>query len=99
MEGLISKQAAFIDIIGTNGTSYTQDDLHQVHSHLPIDAADFDEMLLLLDTALREQRVEPEPGAAIRQVFASYREAIVKRSGTNRSFRSRRPESPMGPGE
>ena len=81
MEGLISKQTAFIDIIGAHGTSYTQDDLHQAHAHLPIDDADYDEMLLLLDMALREQRMEPETGAAIQQVFASYREAIVKGSG------------------
>ena len=81
MEGLIAKQTALIDIIATNGTAYTPDDLHQAHAHLPIDDADFDEMLGLLDLALREQRMDPETGAGIRRVFASYRDAIVKQSG------------------
>ena len=78
MEGLISKQSALIDVIAANGTSYTEAHLHQVHAHLSIDDADFDEMLVLLDMALREQRIDPEPGAAIRQAFASSRNAIVK---------------------
>ena len=81
MEGLISKQSALIDMIAANSISYTEDDLHQVHAHLSVDDADFDEMLLLLDLTLREQRVDPQPGAAIKQVFASSRNAIVKQSG------------------
>ena len=81
MEGLISKQSALIDMIGSNGTSYTGDDMHQVHAHLSIDDADFDEMLLLLDMTLREQRIDPEPGDAIRLVFTSFRNAIVGPGG------------------
>ena len=81
MEGLISKQSAFIDIIATNGTSYSERDIQQAHAHLPIDDSDFDEMLVLLDMALREQRLDPEPGAAIKRAFASFRTAIVKPSG------------------
>ena len=77
IEVLIAKQAAFIDTVVRGEPGYSATELRQLHAHLSIDDASFDELIRLLDDSLREHEFGAEASAVVLASFGSFRHVIV----------------------
>jgi hemoglobin len=59
MRRLVEHQAKFLSSVMGGPTSYTDAQLREVHAHLAIDDAAFDEMVALLTATLRDFELSP----------------------------------------
>jgi hemoglobin len=59
MRRLVEHQAKFLSSVMGGPTSYTDAQLREVHAHLAVDDAAFDEMVALLVATLREFELSP----------------------------------------
>ena len=77
MARLIDHQTKFISSLVGGPASFSDDRLRQVHKHLGIGHADFDEMGKLLAEALTENGVAPEDVGTVMEAIEAKRTIIV----------------------
>ena len=77
MQRLVEHQAKFISSVMGGPESYTDGMLRDVHAHLPIDGAAFDEMIGLLRLTLEDFRIAPADVGAIIAALDARRAHIV----------------------
>ena len=78
MKRLIDHQTKFIAYLLGGPADYTGERLQQLHSHLKIGGADFDEMKEILDATLADHGFEDADREAIMGVIESHRNLIVE---------------------
>ncbi len=81
MKRLVDHQTKFIASLLGGPASYTDDRLRQLHLHLGITHADFDEMSTLLGEALAEHGFTEEDQATVMAEIEARRQFIVNRAG------------------
>lgn len=79
MRRLIEHQAKYISAVMGGPASYKEAQLREVHAHLAISGADFDEMLAHLRAAMQEKGYAEEDAEAVLRRLASLRRVIVSR--------------------
>lgn len=77
MKRLIDHQTKFIAYLLGGPADYTGERLEQLHGHLKIDGADFDEMKQILDDALADHGFEDSDRGAVMDVIEGHRSLIV----------------------
>lgn len=77
MKRLIDHQTKFIAYLLGGPADYTGERIEQLHRHLKIDAADFDEMKAILKSTLGDHGMEPEDCAAVMAEIEARRGLIV----------------------
>lgn len=77
MTRLIDHQTKFVSSLLGGPASYSDRQLGQLHHHLGISQADFDEMAALLAEALREHGMQPGDVAAVSAEIEARRAVIV----------------------
>jgi len=80
MKRLVDHQTKFVSSLMGGPASYTDDRLQQMHAHLGISDADFDEMARLLAETLAEHGVEPGDCKAIMHEINTRRKFIVSQA-------------------
>ncbi|MEM7598991.1 MAG: group 1 truncated hemoglobin [Pseudomonadota bacterium] len=80
MARLIDHQTKFVASLLGGPASFGDDRLHQVHAHLDITDADFDEMAVLLGEALEEHGMNPSDIELAVAAVEAKRHVIVKRA-------------------
>ena len=78
MQRLVEHQAKFISSVMGGPESYTDAMLRDVHAHLPIDGAAFDEMIGLLRLTLEDFQIAPADVGAIVAALNARRAHIVR---------------------
>lgn len=79
MRRLIEHQAQYISAVMGGPASYTEAQLHEVHAHLDIADADFDEMLGHFRAAMREKGFPAEDIETVLRRLAALRRVVVSR--------------------
>ena len=79
MRRLIEHQARYISAVMDGPASYTPQQLREVHAHLAISGADFDEMLRHFRAAMEEKGYAPEDTETVLRRLAALRRVIVNR--------------------
>ena len=77
MRRLIEHQARYISAVMGGPTSYTDAELREVHAHLAITDADFDEMLGHFRAAMEERGYAAQDIEAVIRKLAGLRRVIV----------------------
>lgn len=77
MRRLVEHQAKFISTVMGGPPSYTDEQLRDVHAHVAITAADFDEMLDHFRAAMTEQGYAPADAETVIRRLATLRRVIV----------------------
>ena len=77
MRRLIEHQAKYISTVMGGPPSYTEAQLRDVHAHVAITGADFDEMLGHFRAALDEKGFAPADAEAVVRRLATLRRVIV----------------------
>lgn len=80
MDRLIDHQTKFVAALMGGPASYTDDMLRQLHAHLDIDDAAFDEMAAIFKATLEEAGLEAEDVADVVRGITSRRPVIVRTS-------------------
>lgn len=79
MRRLVEHQAMYISAVMGGPASFSEAHLREVHAHLEISDADFDEMLAHFRAAMEEKAFAPEDKEAAMRRLASLRRVIVSR--------------------
>lgn len=79
MKRLVDHQTKFIASLLGGPASFTNERLHQMHAHLDIGNADFDEMARLLDESLAEHGFEAADREQVIGEIEARRSVIVTR--------------------
>lgn len=77
MSRMVDHQTKFIASLLGGPASYTDRQLQQLHSHLDIGNAHFDELKVVLSDTLEDHGVEPNDVEAVLQEFENRRGLIV----------------------
>lgn len=77
MSKMVDHQTKFIASLLGGPASYTDNQLKQLHSHLSIEQAHFDELKVILKDTLADHKIEPDDVNAILAEFEKRREMIV----------------------
>jgi hemoglobin len=77
MSKMVDHQTKFIASLLGGPASYTDNQLRQLHSHLVIEHAHFDELKVVLKDTLEDHNIEPDDVDAILGEFEKRREMIV----------------------
>ena len=78
MKRLIDHQTKFIAYLLGGPADYTGERLQQLHSHLKIGGADFDEMKEILDSTLADHGFEDGDRQSIMDIIEGHRSLIVE---------------------
>ncbi len=79
MRRLVEHQANYISAVMGGPTSFADAHLREVHAHLAIRDADFDEMLAHFRGAMEEKGFAPEDTDAVMRRLGALRRVIVSR--------------------
>lgn len=77
MSKMVDHQTKFIASLLGGPASYTDNQLKQLHSHLSIEDAHFDELKIVLKDTLADHNVEPDDVEAVLAEFETRRKLIV----------------------
>jgi hemoglobin len=80
MKRLVDHQTKFVSSLLGGPASYSDDRLRQMHAHLGISDAEFDEMARLLSQTLDEHSFEPADREAVMHEIEARRAFIVGRA-------------------
>jgi hemoglobin len=80
MKRLVDHQTKFVSSLLGGPASYSDDRLRQMHAHLGISDAEFDEMARLLSQTLNEHSFEPADREAVMHEIEARRAFIVGRA-------------------
>ncbi|MEP1090409.1 MAG: group 1 truncated hemoglobin [Rhizobiaceae bacterium] len=77
MSKMVDHQTKFIASLLGGPASYSDRQLHQLHNHLDIRDAHFDELKIVLNNTLSDHGVEPDDVVIVLQEFEARRALIV----------------------
>jgi hemoglobin len=77
MRRLIEHQAKFMSAVMGGPSSYSDQDLRDIHAHLSIDDADFEAMMEIFAAAVANHIPHPADGAALIEAVRQRRDAVV----------------------